>query len=342
MQDSAQGNNQVKLNPWKPNKLLRRYDPLEVRYSCGFLRCSPEKWFPGFAMQWQPLAHSLGVEFSLVETKPFIGGNHNFQYGFTGSIDDEPMCVFLEDDSAVALLEMIIPGARNKAREVVLEYLAMRLISSLALSWTGPESSLVKFESDIDPHSVRGIGGVKLQLNVNGTPITIWITMGKIMLEKMDGLWRRQLHSTIGTKIAPTNVRVEVGHLTVPPAMLSEYLKSGVFYDIEIPVSDSVTLIANDKAWLPARLGIVNNNFVVATVATTPPSVKIPAGATKLSFEFGITQLVPGMTAEVAQVGASFDTNIRVSDKVSIVVNNEKVGEAILRSYQGSLVISVC
>ena len=55
------GQAEIALGGWDPQRALRKIDPAEVRYSRGFLRCRPEKWFPGCATPVLPRAHSLGV-----------------------------------------------------------------------------------------------------------------------------------------------------------------------------------------------------------------------------------------------------------------------------------------
>ena len=335
------GNSQVTLSVWDPAQQLESRDNLSVRYSRGFSRSTPEKWFPGFDMQWIPLVHSLGVELSVVEVEPIIEARHNSEYAYIGSIDDEPLCVFFDDGSVSHIIEAVVPQAGAKARGVVLEYLAMRLITSLALSWSGPESSLVRFEPDMDPHRVRGVGGVRLKLMINGNPVTVVIIVGKIMLEKMDSLWRKQLHNKLTEEAKPFSAMVEVAHLTVPPTMLSNYVKSGMSYDLETLVSDSVTILANNKPWIQSKLSIVDGNFCIETQNPKLQKDKLPTGTTRLSFVLGSLEIDPKMAVELKQVGAALNTEIPVSDKIAVMVNGEKVADATLRSYQGNFAVSV-
>lgn len=332
---------QVTLSAWDPARLLRRFDTAEVRYSRGFLRCRPEKWFPGFGMQWMPLAHSLGVELKLVEAKPVIGVPRGFHMGFVGSIDDEPVGLFLDEEAATALHEAVVPGAAATAREVVCEYLARRLLTSLAISWSGPESSLVRFEPDMNPHNMREVGAVKLTAALNGNQVVVWILVGKIVVEKMDGLWRRQLHSTSGQSAGPLDIHLEVAHLTVPPSILSDYLKPGVTFDLEVPVSDTITLVSEKQPWLPARLAAVDGHFAIETLPGPAAAPGLPAGTTRLSFEFGVVNFDPLLAAEMSQPGAVYDTGIALSERVQIVVNGEQAGEAVLRTYQNRFVVTV-
>lgn len=341
MQDANDKNEgKTELNEWQPKKILQACSPLEVRYSRGFLRCSPEKWFPSFSMQWLPLVHSLGVELAFLDAKPFIAAKNVEQcFGFVASIDDEPLCIYIDKNSADIVTSYMIPDASGIANEVLLEYLVMRLVTSLAISWSGSESSLIRFESDMLPSSVRTIGTIDLKVSLNGVPICFSIMLGKLLIEKMDLLWRKQLSSS--TVQGSQKIHLEIGHLTVPPSLLADYVKAGIFYDIEIPLSDNINLYIDDKLWANGKLKNVNGNFAVETVALNSSTAKIPVGTTKLAFELGTIELDSKTITELSQVGAIFDYNIKISDEISIVVNGEKVAKGFLRTYRGSFVVSV-
>ena len=77
-----------KLIPWVPQQTLRMYDSDQVRFSGGFLRSRPERWFPGFSAHWLPLAHALGIEAQLVEIKPLLIVPPALEYLYAGEIGD--------------------------------------------------------------------------------------------------------------------------------------------------------------------------------------------------------------------------------------------------------------
>jgi flagellar motor switch/type III secretory pathway protein FliN len=332
---------EVALTLWSPERALRSVDPAVVRYSKGFLRCRPEKWFPGCAMQWLPLAHSLGIELKLVEAKTMIDAPRGLEVNFAGTIDSEPIGLAMELDGAEILLEAIVPGAKSAARKTVLEYMARRFLASLAISWSGPESTVVQFEPDLGADKIGEAGAVKLVAALNGNQVVFWILLGKGVVDKLDGLWRRQLQSTSKQNSGPMDAHLELAHLTVPPSMLSDYLKSGTTVDLEIPVGDAVVLVSNGQPWMPARLCRVDGAFAVETVAGPMPSFGLPSGTTRLSIELGRLHWDGSVAREMAQAGAIYDTGLKLQDRVQMVVNGEKVGDARLHSYQGRFVVSV-
>ena len=337
----GEGGQDLALTLWSPERCLRSVSPEVARYSRGFLRCRPEKWFPGFAMQWLPLAHSLGIEIKLCEAKPVAQAPRGWTFAFAGTVDGEPLGLALEDESAEVLLEAVLPSAAPRSRQIVLEYLARRFLSSMAISWSGPESSLVQFEPDLDAHQIREVGAIKVVVSINGEQSTVWILLGQVLVDRLDGLWRRQLQSTSRHNSEDTRVQVEFAHLTVPPSLLADYLKPGTTVDLETPVSDVVMVVCDGRPFLPAKLCRLGDCFGVETIAAPLPVFQLPAGTTRLSIELGQADWNGVFAREMSQPGAVYDTGIRLGDRVGMVVNGEQVAEALLRTYQGHFVVSV-
>ncbi len=157
------------LTPWEPQRYLRRVSAQQVKFARGFLRCRPERWFPGFAAQWLPLAHSLGIELRIVEVQPFMGVPRGLDHGYCATVDGEAMAILLDIASAKVLRDAFVPGAPDSSHPVMIEYLARRLLSSLALSWSGPQASAVRFgDEGADfvgqvPHDEDEVGHAGLQ-----------------------------------------------------------------------------------------------------------------------------------------------------------------------------------
>ena len=112
---------------WDARRYLRSVGSLEVRLSRGFLRCRPEKWFPGLAGHWLPLIHSLGIELKIQEIKPVLTLPAGLSFGYCGSVDDEPFGVFGDHEGVRAILAAVGGAVVPQAGEVLAEYLARRL-----------------------------------------------------------------------------------------------------------------------------------------------------------------------------------------------------------------------
>jgi len=331
----------VALVPWDPNKYVAQVEPAAARLSRGFLRCRPEKWFPGFGASWLPLAHSLGIEIKMIEVKPVMAAPRGLESGFAASVDDEPVSLYIDGESSRVLTEMVCPGAVENAKRVIEEYFARRLLTTLEMSWSGPESSVVRFNTEINPDELRQLGAVKLTVSLNGANCVIWILLGKLLVERLDGLWRRQVQASARQDGEGVELHLEIAQLAVPPSMLSDYVKSGTVIDLEVMMSDAITLSSHGKAWLPARLCNIGSQlgFEVRPGPVAPAT--LPDGTTRLSIEFGRIGLNAAQLSEVAQVGAVWETGLPLGEQVQIVINGEVVGSATLCTYEGRFAISV-
>jgi hypothetical protein len=331
----------ISVQPWDPGRVLRSAGAREVQLSRGFLRCRPERWLPGFSTHWLPLAHSLSSEARIVEVKPTATLPAGLEFGFVASVDGEPFSVAVDAVTAGALGEEVIPGGTREAQDAVLEYLARRLVASLALSWSGPESSTVQFESGTTPESIPVSGAIRINCVLNTTQFSIWLGLGRRLVERLDGLWRRQVQSTSRIQPGTYDLSLELVQLGVPPQMLADYLRRDTLIDLEIGVTDSLVLRTNGKPWLPGRLLAVDRSFACETAAGAVPGQELPDGMTRLSVQLGTLQVEHTQLAEIAQVGSMLLTGLPLTDKVDLAINNEKVGEATLCTYEGRFAMSV-
>lgn len=331
--------NDVQL--WDARRALRRVAASDAALSCGFLRCRPEKWFPGFSSHWLTVIHSLGIEAKLSEIKPVLAKPPVSDLAFVGSVSGEDIVLAMDSQMARALSEELVPGAGDHASGVVLEYFFRRLLSSLVLSWSGPESATASFKRGADPSHVPVVASVRVSFTINTVPFTLWFGLGQKIVEMFDGLWRRQVQSL--SKMASTQsvVRIEVAQLGVPPQMLSEYLTKGTVIDLEVKASDSVTIKIGNKAWMPARLVDVGGVFGCEMAPGALSVAPMLEGATQLVVEFGTCNLDAARLAELGQSGAVLVTDIPTSGSVNLVINQERVGTARLCVYEGRFAIEV-
>jgi len=335
------GQADVALGSWDPQRILRKLDPAEARYSRGFLRCRPEKWFPGFATQWLPLAHSLGVEVKVGEVKTVLNAPRTLRFGYAGTVDDEPVAMLMDEPSYDVLLEAVAPGSTTQAIPVVAEYMARRFLSSLALAWSGPQATVVRFDRHLNPFEVPSAGAIKFSFEINGGTASVWVVVGKLLLEKLDGLWRRQVRSSAKAGGSPVDVHLEIAQLAVPVSMLSDYTRGGSVIDLEVVATDLVTLRHTGKAWLPGRLCSIGGNLGFEVISGPVASPVLPDGTTRLSIELATVKFDAALLSEMAQVGAVWDTGARLSDRAKLSINGEKVAEATLCLFEGRFAINI-
>lgn len=326
---------------WEPQRSLRRVHISDAQFSRGFLRCRPEKWFPGFATHWMPVLHALGVEAKISEIRPVLTSPPVSDVAFVGTVAGEQMILAMESGDADTLSDELVPGAGPRAANIVLEYFMRRFVGSLGLSWSGPEATTVTFTQSADVSAVPVVGSIRISCTVNTVPLTVWIGLGARMVDTLDGLWRRQVQLLSKVAAGHSVVRLEIAQLGVPPQMLSEYLTKGTVIDLEVKASESITIKVGTKPWMPARLLDVGGKL---GCEMTPGALTVPQiaeGATQLSVEFGSLELDAAQLAELSQGGAILTTALPLAGLVNLVINQEKVAEARLCVYEGRFAIEV-
>lgn len=342
MEQDTTGSSGPELLAWDFQRFLQRADGVQAQLSRGFLRCRPEKWFPALGAEWMPLAHSLSVDFRIQEVRPMLSLPDGLDVGYAAAVDGEPIGIFFDREAIRVAVDVVVPGSFPDARDLVLEYIARRFVSTLATTWSGQSFSKVQFDNRIDPFSNQYLGVVKLSLVINGSPCAIWVGLGRNLVETIDGLWRRQVQST--QTRAPdgvTEIFLEVAQLAVPPAELVAYTKAGTVIDLEVPAVDTLQVRTAMRPMFTARMCNIDGRLGLEALPTAPVNQMLPDGMTRLSICFVKLSLETAAVAEYGQPGTIWDTGIALSDNVQMVLNGDVVAQGILCTYDGRFALSV-
>ncbi len=324
---------------WDPYVKLRAVDPLNIKYSKGFLRALPQEWFPGLSSHWFPLAHSLGVDLEILEIKPMISPPGHSGNTFFSRTGDDFIGLMFDQESAEVVASTIVPSVVGDSKDVLLNYISRRLFTSIGQAWSGVEKPFPVFDSNYTPEASEIVGAIKLFGTLNSSHFTCWILLSQNMCDILDSLWRKQLKSSQTVQMDSCIAEIEIGHLAVNPANLTSYLTSGASIDLEMSVNDQATLLVDRQAWGRVRMLQVDGKFALEAQTGSQKVTQIPEGFTKLCITMGSVNIESGELLEIAQPGAIIETGIQLSDTVNLVINGEKVGEAFLKVYQGNFVI---
>lgn len=323
-------------------RVLRSMDPLEARYANGFLRCHPEKWFPGIGARWSPVLSAVGADLRVGEIKPTLVLPDSQALCFKAIFGGETGIVAIDPNSARLIAQEIAPGiTKPKEMSVVLEYIVQRFLAIVGMCQAGTDVAAVEIDGRCGSSDARLVGSIKMSFSLNSSPVSVLIGVGEKVADMMDGLWRRQLHSSARTSHQQGTLRVEVAQLGVPPQMLTEYLSKGTVIDLEVPVSDAVTLRLGHKAFMPARLVEVEGRLGCQVVQGSLTNLAVPDGTSRLSIELASVTADPARLTELGQVGSVLVLDMAPGQQVSIVINQEKVAGAKLCVYQGRFAVEV-
>jgi hypothetical protein len=342
-QGQISGDAEGDVEPWEPRRVIRSLDPREARLANGFLRCHPERWFPGFSERWTPLVSVLGCELQVLEIKPTLFLPDESWNCFKGSIEGEGVLIGIEPHTAQLIAEEIVPNVSSGAQNaMIVDYLMQRCMAVLGMSQTVSETAgAMIFHGRCSFDDVAAVAAVRLSISINSAPCAVVIALGQELVERMDRLWRRQVHSSSRLTSEDSALRFEIAQLGVPPHLLSEYVTKGTIIDLEVSASDTVTLRVGSKLFMPARMVDIDGMLGCQTVQGTAPSLTLPEGTSRLSVEIASVAVDHNLLSELAQVGSVFNTGRPIGNRVVLSINQDRVAEARLSMYQGRYAVEV-
>lgn len=356
--DSQSTGDESALQSWDPYLHCRPVDSFEIKMSRGFLRSLPARWFPGLNSHWLPLFHSTGIEFKVSEVTPLlvpgIGVGPDYLNSLEGLgawlIDDEPLALYSDTASKNILAQAFVPNSSRYGRKTVIEYLCRRIAVSLQASWSGLDNSQLSYDSEFAFDKFRPQAWIRVKALINNERAVFTFGLGRLLAEKLDGLWRRQIRPAgagadilAGKQQRQGNYRVrfELARLSVAPQSLPAYLKAGSLIDLEIPQTTQVVMKIGEESWLSASLCCCQERFAFETISLIPPVLQVVEGATPLCIEFGSSSLDATICSELEQVGSLIETDLPVSDIVQLSIRGEKVGRARLVRFEGRFALSI-
>jgi len=331
------------VEPWQPQSVVRPLDAQQARLANGFLRCHPERWLPGFSERWAPLMSVLGCELRVAEIKPTLTLPDESWWCFRGTIENQGLIVAVEPHTAHVVAEEVVPQVSSGLRtNLIVEYLVQRFMAVLGMSQTISETAGgMTFGGRCSANDSKVAAAVRLSLSLNSHQCTVVVALGAELVERMDRLWRRQVHSSLRSSSEVGALRFELAQLGVPPNVLSDYVNKGTIIDLEVPVSDSINLRLGSKVFMPARLVDIDGMLGCQTVQGSATALTIPDGTSRLSIELAQMQADHNTLAELGQVGAVLNTKRQIGDRVVLSINQERIAEAFLRVYQGRYAVEV-
>jgi hypothetical protein len=333
------------LEVWQWRTSLQPIDLSALKLAKGFLRSRPERWFPQLASEWLPLFHSLSSELRVTEVTPERSVPEGLELGYGGSIDNESFGLFFDREAIRMAIDVVVPGAYPENRDIVLEYLARRILATLKSTWVGSEAIELLFDKRIDPFSIPIAGAVKVSFTIHGNEATIWLGLGKSVVERLDAMWKRQNQPVQKTTTqVPSGVMTvffEVAQLAVPPADLVQYTQPDTKIDLEVPLSDTIFIRTSERLLGSARMFQSDGKLAVETISMNPVQPILPEGMTRISVVLGKINVDSAVVQENVSPGTVWDTGIKLSDLVDMYLNGEIIARGKLSVYDDRFALNV-
>ena len=332
---------------WRPEGGLATADPLEVRFSRGFLRASSEKLFPGLASMWLPFFHTLGVEVTSVECSTSLVFPDDVSRVIPIEVDGEPGVIGMDEVSQQTIVNCIAADSPALSSDLVLEYVERRFLSVLGMTFASETPLHCFYGSASEQQSVDVIGTFNISCNLAGMPCRFHVGIGRQALERVDQAWKERLElpdqgllSSLDGD-AGEECSIEIATLAVPPAVLIDYMKSGTILDLEIPSSEEVFIRIGDKLWAKGQLLQVEGKFAVRVTDVLPDDPVWPEATTRVHIELARFTLDAQTICELSQEGAIFTSDFELSNSASMVISRERVASASVGTLDNHFALNV-
>ncbi|MFN8391707.1 MAG: FliM/FliN family flagellar motor C-terminal domain-containing protein [Bdellovibrionota bacterium] len=337
----------VSFVPLAFEQTLSELNANDVRYSRGFLAADPSSYFNGLVEHWVPFFMGLGLEVQVNAINKVLYFPQDLSRIVVVEISGESAVIGIDDLSQDVIAQAFAPGSDAAAAEVLIEYLERRFLTTITKTWNGREPLICQYLSSDWADEVEVIGAVELELLIGGQKAVVWFGLGPRLLEELEISWRARVAERLGLKDTANFddtvhlLTLDLSFLSVPPALLIDYLRAGTIVDLELPVPDTVTLSRNGEPWARGVLRQFNGMFAVEIIDTKPEPFQPVEGMTRVAVELARTELDERSLQEYAQRGAVLPTAKQVGSIASIVINGENVGSALVGEVDGRLSLSI-
>lgn len=331
--ENMEQQNPVGVIQWDPQEALESCSSEEVLFSRGFLRCKPEKWFPGLGAQWLPLAHTFDRPFEVIGLKPTMKLPNITGLVSVALVDNEPLGLYIENTQKEVLLETILPKSHFVAKEVGADYLARRLLMTLVSSWSGPAVNDIEIDAPSEFDPALFAGAIEISVSFSDSQFELWLLLSRKHVEMLDGMWRRQT-SSFKRIAGSSDLRIQIAELAVPEAMIAEYTRTGAIIDLEVPEKRTATLLRGDVPWHKIELARLENSFGMQVLEDANAESALPPGTVRLSIELGHFSGEPEHLAEFSQVGAMMASPVPLTNRIEVRAGGEIVAVGRLCLYQ--------
>lgn len=329
------------MKDWIPEELLRSVSAETAKYSRGFLRCSPDQWFPGLSQHWLPLLHSLNLEVDVRSVKPSLNLPDKEESRYFGAVDDEYLAFQFDSRLTDFFREYFGDSSGGITTDIFLEYIARRMLQSMSQSWSGPESSTVSFHPELNEPPPRFCGQIEIALEIEHREAGCSILLGKMLRNRLDSLWKKQVHTMSNLDLRPGTGQLEVGRLVVAPNELGDFTESGALIDLEQSSSDRAVLVLDGKPYRNVTLVNVEGALGFEVLPEKPAPHPVEAGSIRMGVVIGDIDFSPAGRMEVGQTGAIFEAKQELSNTVRLSVGGEVVAAGQLLTLDDRFVVSI-
>jgi hypothetical protein len=261
---------------------------------------------------------------------------------YRGVFEDEEFGISITRSSYLSLSELLAPGSSEKGAEIVVEYLARRLIASLSMTFSASEGTDCFYLGNEPSNAFDPVASIDLQLVINQTELPFSILLGEKLAFFLDGMWRRHARTQFKSQYkGEQKIGFELAQLAVAPEALADYIRIGSLVDTETQLGSKLLMRLNGKPWRRGILALYKSGIASEVVGEPGPAPQLPTGTSRLSVNIAHKTLSAEEAAEMGQAGAYVGIRDDIASELILSVQDSPVALAEALEFEGRLAYRV-
>jgi hypothetical protein len=334
------------IRVWQPEKVLPYLEPSEARYGSGFFCIDPIALVPTIASQWIPLAHTLGIEATLLECQAVASMPSGLTSISKLEIDGEVAYLGFEGEAEKVIADAVLGEYDKLTASLLLEYLERRFVTSLTRAWAGETPLTFAYVGGEVGTKTEVAAAIRIVFEVQSQNVTFYLGLGTRIVSEIDRFCREKLKSEhhVPKAFASRNgvlLSILLGDISVQTAELIDCLREGSLLSLESTLSDKVMITLEGEIWAEGVLRQYNGRYAVILVNFTPKAKRFSQSTTKIEIEVAQIQIERSALEENAHFGGVILTDSALGSIVSIIISGEHVADAVACELHGRATVKM-
>ncbi|MBP9838557.1 MAG: hypothetical protein KBC84_07560 [Proteobacteria bacterium] len=320
---------QFELIAW--NEVLKTLSDSQFVLGQGIKNLNFKELFPGLEKLWDEFFQSVETDVEFVgcavqeEFPNLLTRITSVEVAGTRAV------LGIDDSTEETITKIFLQQATDVAADTIVEYLERRFISSLQKTCILPNTDF--FYVGEDKQGTDILASVCLKLKIQGQSVDIWIGLGRSLLENLNNLKKKTEGNNNKVLLS-----LSLFEMTLPTANLIDITKVDNKISFDLPFSNKVSLILEDRIVAQGILFKYQNKFALEVKRIQDQLINIPENMAYVVYEVAKAEVEQRFLADILKNNKIILSDTEISDSCAIVVNGEEVARAVLGEYDGSVV----
>jgi len=327
---------------WNASNFLERVDSFSVNYSKGFLQADIASYFKGIEQYWSSFFKLTAHPVEDFKIQQKIGFETSLFWQSLIEIDGKYGCIGIDQRSFDVLSKSVGDPSSFQGADIVIEYLARRLASTLEKTWVEDYTTPFLFLSKRPSQEESFVSTVLITFKLSGEEVTIHFGLDSLVTDSLDSISKKQhMIKDTGSSNDLVSVSIELVENAVEPAKLIDYLRAQALIDLETDISSKVILRVDSAFWAKGSLKLCKDSYVVEIDGFNDEPKSFREGATRMRVELSRLEMSKKELSLCRNIGSKMFVDSKVGDPVFILISGEHVASATLGSIDNTFALKV-